>query len=759
MTARRESTMMKSAILGYEIHFLHLCLLSSLGVLCDSVVNLSHANPPVASYIYPAGGQRGTTVQVRVGGLFLHEKCGFILDGKGLTAPPKLTRTKPIWFEGPLLPLPESQQAEDYPADMAGTVAIAKDAVVGPRRGWVSTAQGGAGGLVFVVGELPEVVETEVDGDPIPASIALPVTANGRIFPRDDVDLWEFDAEAGQTITALALARSLHSPLAPRLEVLDAAGHALAENMTHPVVGADESVRFTAPAKGKYRVRVGDARGQGGPAYVYRLTLTAATIPDFAFPLRVTPDGLSDVVAPKTEAVQAPIALNGRIVKPGAADEWKVELKKGNKYTFDLQARRASSALCGVLTVSDTAGKELARGEAADLSSDPTIAFQPQASGIYTVRIAERFRNRSGPNFVYRLRVTDGTGGTPGYRLTVASDNRQALTTDAFTVLRGNSAKLKVVVERTGGFNGPIEVRSDQLPKGVTAKPVTIAANQSAADLTIQADATASIGTARLSVSGTASINGNTVRRPVTAPGTRFLPESPSLYLTVGVPTPFKIVDEFVMTSAPRGEIYRRKYRIERDTGFDGPIEVRLADRQARHLQGVTGPQTVVPPGQTEFEYLVMLPPWMELGRTCRVCVMASGKVRDADGTEHTVSFSATGQNQQMIVVVGPGRLDLRLDRSTVRAHPNGEVRVPVQITRGRDLTGPIRLEAVIPEHWKGISAAIVTIPADAKAGELVIRFARGKVGPFNMPLTVRATLGTPTTPVTAEAKLGIVDR
>src|SRR6476646_2042198 len=79
------------------------------------------SNPPVASYIYPAGGQRGATVPVRVGGLFLHEKCGFALDGKGLTASPQLVRAKPLWFEGPLLPLPESQQQEDYPADMTGT--------------------------------------------------------------------------------------------------------------------------------------------------------------------------------------------------------------------------------------------------------------------------------------------------------------------------------------------------------------------------------------------------------------------------------------------------------------------------------------------------------------------------------------------------------------------------------------------------------------------------------------------------------------
>src|SRR5439155_21536687 len=101
-------------------------LCAPLCVLCVFVVNAA-ANPPVASYIFPAGGQRGTTVPVRVGGLFLHDKCGFALVGKGLTASKQLTRIKPLWFEGPLLPLPESQQQEDYPADMSGTVAIAKD--------------------------------------------------------------------------------------------------------------------------------------------------------------------------------------------------------------------------------------------------------------------------------------------------------------------------------------------------------------------------------------------------------------------------------------------------------------------------------------------------------------------------------------------------------------------------------------------------------------------------------------------------------
>src|SRR4051794_25764464 len=92
--------------------FVFLCVLC---VLCGE--SSASANPPVASYIFPAGGQRGTTVPVRVGGLFLHERCGFDLVAPGVTASPALVRDKRIWFEGPLLPIPESQQQEDYPAD------------------------------------------------------------------------------------------------------------------------------------------------------------------------------------------------------------------------------------------------------------------------------------------------------------------------------------------------------------------------------------------------------------------------------------------------------------------------------------------------------------------------------------------------------------------------------------------------------------------------------------------------------------------
>lgn len=720
------------------------CLRFSLCALCALCGESSslRANPPTASYVFPAGAQRGTSTEVRVGGLFLHDKPQFEVSGAGITASPHLAPAKRIWFEGPILPLPESQQQEDYPANLSGKIAIAKDAPVGPRRVRVFTAQGGASGPVFVVGELPEVLEKEIDGEPVPQPITLPVTANGRVFPREDIDLWEFDAEAGKTVTAFVHSTSLNSPLAAKLDVLDAKGNVVAEQMLHPCADTDASVKFTPKVAGKYRVRITDARTLGGPAYVYRLTITTEKVPAFNYPLKVPADGLKN--APASAGPHAvPLAFNGQIERPGIVNEWNLSLKKGEKYTFDLQAQRFESPLRGVVRVLDASGKELAKSEAGETTDPPALAFTPPADGVYAVSVTEKFRRPVGANFVFRLRVLVGEEPVaPGVKLAVA--------TDIVTVPRGGNFKVKVTAERVGGFRGAVMLTADDLPKGIEAKPVTILANQTSAELTFTAAQNALIAAHPLRISGLGVIGPRHFLPGVVAQSVG----APDLRLTVSLPTPFKIVDEYVMTSAPRGETYFRRYKVDR-AGFDGPIDVQLADKQARHLQGVTGPVLTLKPGETDFEYPAFLPPWMELGRTCRVCVMATAKVRDPlDGREHTVSFSSTEQNQQMIVVVGPGRLDLSIDKTSVRAE--GEVKLAVKVSRSKNLSGPATVELVLPDHIKGVTASKVVVSADKGEADVVLRFAPD-AGPFNVPLLLKATVTTDRGPVTAEAKVEAV--
>ena len=137
-------------------------------------------------------------------------------------------------------------------------------------------------------------------------------------------------------------------------------------------------------------------------------------------------------------------------------------------------------------------------------------------------------------------------------------------------------------------------------------------------EIGFSADATATIDVSRLTIRGEGKTkDGNALVSTAVLPAPRGQPQTDTVLLAVALPTPFKIVGDYESTQSPRGSVRHRHYKIERG-GYDGPIEVSLSDRQARHLQGVRGPTIVVPAGASEFDYAVELPPWMELGRTSR---------------------------------------------------------------------------------------------------------------------------------------------
>jgi hypothetical protein len=766
-----------------------------VGIAC------AHANPPVASYIFPAGGQRGKTVDVRVGGLFLHQSCYFEMLGPGVKAPDRIDRTKTAWFEGPLLPLPDSQQAEDYPKDMAGRIEVAADAPLGIRYWRVATSQGATPALKFMVGDLPEIVENESDGDPGPVAVKLPVTINGRIFPRENVDVWTFEAKKGQSITCEVCAARLGSPLDSRLEVLDPKGRRIAENDDY--FGADSFLRFTVADDGKYQVKIHDINYRGGQAYVYRLTLTADPYVDHVYPLggrrgsktsftfngQALPDRPVEIALPadssstfihrltigdkvtnpfpldiddlpeyreaepndkpeQAQRVEVPAILNGRIDKPGDVDYWSFAARKGDVLEIDLRAARLGSPLSGVLVVLDAAGKELARADGlAPGQGDPLLRFTAPAEANYLVRVEERFASRGGPTFAYRLRI-DRPSSTPDFRLQFAAD--------ALTLNRAGEVKLKITAERLGKFDDAINLEIDGLPKSVTVTGTTIPAKQPAAEITFKADASAAIRPSRLTIRGVAKIGDRTLTRTAVLPAPHATPELDSVLLAVALPTPFTITGVYDMRFAARGTVLHRKYHIER-SGFTGPIDVSLADRQMRHLQGVTGPTITVPADANEFDYAVTLPPWMETGRTSRTCVMGVGIIKDADGSEHKVSFSSVGQNEQIVAVVEPGRLGLSVEPESIRAAPDKTVTVSVRVARAKGMEGPVKVELVLSAHVHGIHAEPVTIAADKSTAEVAVRFAVDAKVPFDCRAVLRATLLEKGDPVVAESSLAIL--
>ena len=694
------------------------------------------ADPPFAMYLFPAGGQRGTTVDVAVGGTCLNQSCRFEMLGTGITAPSTISRTTAPFFEGPLLPLPESQRAEDYPRAMAALLKIDPAAKPGPRYARMWTSQGVTLPLTFVVGDLPEIMEREAVDDMPAGRIVFSSTANGRIFPRENVDRWIVPLKKGQTVHAALAASEFGSPLEARLHVVDPSGRRILESRDS--VRVDPSVRFTAAADGDYSISVSDIRNDGGPSYVYRLTLTPEAVQR---PLSAG--------AAEGTLIAVPFTGNGVIGKPDEVDTWPLTAQAGDAFEIDLDAQRIDSSLIGVISVFDAAGKVVAQAEST-ATGDPSLRLVAPAAGNYTVRVQDRFPQRAGPEHIYRLRVRSSQ---PDIELQIA--------VPSLTVARGSQIALRVTATRKGGYAGPIYLSMNGLPKGVTlAKNPVILPNQPQIDILVKADDSARIDSFPVSVTGMI-MPPVTVLKPIPQVITRNAlcrigqDEFPEVRLAVAIPTPFKIAGDFLMQLVPRGTQHGRTYRIER-TGYDGPIEIELAERQARHLQGVTAGRIAVPAGATGFSYDVTLPPWMETGRTCRICVMGTATIKDADGSEHVVTYSSKDQNDQIIAVIEPERLSLSLEQQTLRVLAGKSGTIEVTVSRGEGLKVPVRVEVLFAEK-AGITISPIDIPADASAGVLKWN-ASDKMNVLpRRPITIRATAIDGKRTVTAEAKLELV--
>ena len=737
------------------------------------------ADPPDAKYMFPAGGRRGTTVPVRIGGCNFHDRANFQLLGTGIRATAEISRIPTLWFEGPVIPQPASQAKEDYPLDFANSLEIAADAPRGEHFWKASTAQGITGSLPFIVGDLPEVVEDEVPGLPQPVDVRLPVTVNGRIFPREDVDLWRVTAQAGQTVTCAVAALRLGSPLEARLELFDPQGHSLAESLTVP--GVEAVLRFTASTTGQYTVKIHDIKFGGLQDHVYRLTMTAGPHLDSVYPLGgrrnseltlelaganlavtrqtiklpatselrydywlETPDAvsnalslelddLSEILEPAAGAtatrVTFPANLNGRIQRAGEVDEWNFEAQKGDDFDFDVRAARLGSPLDSVLQIVDAQQKIVAEND--DFvkgQSDSRLRFHALADGLYAVRLSDRLSERGGPQFAYRLRVL--TAARPEFELSLASDT--------VIIERGKPTPIKVSADRSPGTKQEITLQIDGLPAGVTVTPLVIKADQQEVTLSFQAADATKVQAIPLKITGKIVREGAELIQQATVNKYGIRRQDP-VWLAVALPTPFRFVGNFETKFMPRGSQHVRHYALQRN-GFDGPLEARLADQQGRHLQGVTGEPVSISPTQNEFDFTIRLQPFMEIGRTSRTTLSVLGVVTDIDGSRHVVSYSSNAQNDQMISIVDPGRLAITLDRRSLPVTPGQSAKLSFRMQRSTGLNQPTQVELVIPHGIRGIKSLPVTLGPNDSAGTIELAFDSSAVGPFLAPLTVRAT-------------------
>ncbi len=725
---------------------------------------------PASTHIFPAGGRRGTRVEVRVGGECLPPSTRFRLWGDGVTAPPELGDRA----TGQYAPSPRRKPGEQqvtYPREWQSQVEIAADAPLGVKLWRLSCARGGVGARPFLVGDLPEFIETEPNSLPDEAQrVEMPITLNGQIAGESDLDYYRFDANAGDVVRVDVAAARLGSALDPIVEVFGPDGRRVAGDDVR--VGADPVLAFRAATSGEYRLLVSNVTFRGGPSYVYRITLSTAPLVRFAFPpggqagatrdidfFSLAGDGslkllrervsfpadtgefwmsgpaganaLPLVAGDLTEGLEAesnnaresatefawPLVMNGQLQTADDEDWFRLTGRQAVPLSIECAAHPNWSPALPIVSVTDANGGVLASASAVQTARGSLrLEWRPPADGTYWLRVRDHQQGiRGGPEFVYRLSVREAV---PDFAL--------SLKADVVNVVQGGRAEVEVTVERRGGFVAPVELVVEVLPEGVRIEGHQVAAGQPSAKLAFIADAEARSGDVTLRIKGRAEIDGKPVERSARAThlghdvdGVGLGPTAVDhVQLSVVHKPVFKLYCNEAYQYAHRGTIHRYLMEVERLDGFDGPIRLQMADRQIKDLDGIEIIPTTIAPGQSQ----VMLP--LNLPETMHINVQAHSNVYAQGHVEFLDKF---GQKQTLLVVSTmrcmirtlPTVAKLRAEHRERTVSKEGTVTCSLILDRTPHFSGPAKIELVDPAS--GISAEPASIAAGQSRTEVVV--------------------------------------
>jgi hypothetical protein len=220
------------------------------------------------------------------------------------------------------------------------------------------------------------------------------------IGPAGDLDYFQFNGSANQTITINIDAKSLvpSSLLDSVICLYDASKANIACNNDYN--GSDSLIlNFILPTNGIYYIKVEDYNGVGGQDYFYILRLL----------------GVTDVYEPNDNFDTATLINFGDVISAviapaGDLDYFKFNGKANQAITIDIDAKSLipPSWLCSTITLYDANKNWLASSSYGWPSySDPQILYTLPRDGIYYIMVRGDY-GYGGENYFYILRLTGG---------------------------------------------------------------------------------------------------------------------------------------------------------------------------------------------------------------------------------------------------------------------------------------------------------------------------------------------------------------
>jgi hypothetical protein len=772
-----------------------------LGLLLSALPLPVEASPSIA-WIFPPGGQRGTTITLTVSGKDLQDVTGVFATGTGITAQP-LPASEPL--RPPLITLKPGEKAK--PPDAKDLrqfkVAIAPEAPLGRQELRVLGPSGVSNARYFHVGDQPEVVEKEPNDDSTGQLVEPPVVINGRIQQDTDVDLYTFHGKKGQRIVGEVYGeRSLgmigDSWLKGYLELRDGAGKVLASSEGY--LHWDPLIDIALPVDGDYTFAFRDLMYRGAAEAVYRLAIGALPRATAFFPLggrrgtsveshfvganlgpspsRVvaiaadaplglrderlqTPSGWTNALpfavgdlpevheqepnddAAHAMAVSAPVTINGRVDHPGDVDSFRFKPRKGQRLILEVMSNRAESPMDPYLRILDSDGNVVQENDD-ERERDSRIDRTFDSADDYVVQIRD-LDNRGGESFVYRLSIAPPR---PDFQITATPDKPP--------IGAGGTALVNLAVSRSDGFDGDVSVSVDGLPSGISATTALIPKGQEKGRLTVSAADGLSVQALALRVFGEATIAGHHERRlagtteTYNIQGTAFTRDLTGPIACVGDPAPLSIAVQPVVRTLKAGETAEIKVQARRRPEAKGEIKVQIPDLPA----GVTATPATIAEGAIAATVKLNVDP--DAGAAA-VNLVAAGET-----TIGKNPYTATSPAFSLAVSEVPG-FALAVEPAELTAIHGEKKEYPftAKIARRGGFDGPVELQWVFPGGTlpagrieAGHSEAHLTIklPKELPAGAVEVKLiATGLVGGQSRTRTIAIKLNV--TAAKAEGK------
>jgi hypothetical protein len=434
------------------------------------------------------------------------------------------------------------------------TVAIAPDTPAGVYDARVISRLGVSSTRAFSVNHLPEVTQAQPNQS-VESAMPLPVgTICNATMSKRAVDFYSFQAAQNQRVAIECAAVGIDSRLTPVVILADAQGRDLMVNRTGGIID------FTPPANGTYLVKVNDLTFQGGNRHFYRLAIQPVpagqpaprqpqtqSVSAMSWP----PTGLASTAPaaetePNNQPVEAqkitlPCDVSGSFFPAADVDTFEFTAKKGEIWWVEVASERLGlntdpfvliqqvqeGKLVDVAELYDIAPpmKVTSNGYSYDGppfdagSPDVNGKFEIKEDGTYRLQVRDLFGGtRNDPNNIYRLIVRqaapDFSLAAWAIHMTLRNGDRAALS-KPMALRAGESRAFEVVVQRRDGFDEAIEIGMTGLPAGVTATGLKIAKGKPYGHLILTAATDAKPDFALATLTGTTTINGVQVTRPV----------------------------------------------------------------------------------------------------------------------------------------------------------------------------------------------------------------------------------------------------